>query len=149
MNETALRAHVLRSLRRDLCTALLVPDDDGDVTLPVGEVPVVVRLLTGSPAQVRVWSAAAFCLPSTVKVLREVNDVNVGLSGARCFLVDGTLYVAGELEVVSVEPGELGRLVLRVGTTATRVGSLLVAVHGGTLPSVREEEPAREEEPGR
>lgn len=145
MNEAPLRSHVLRSLRRDLCTAPLLPDDRGDVTLPVGEVPVVVRLVPGAPPLVQVSSAAAHGLPSTARVLREVNDVNAGLVGARAFLLqDGTLHVVGELEVVSVEGGELGRLVLRVGTTATRVGSLLVAVHGGRLPAVREEEPARE-----
>lgn len=137
MNEQALRAHVLRSLHRDLCTERLVPDDRGDLTVPVGEVPVVVRLLPGSPALVRVWCAAASGLPSRAQVLREVNDVNVQLVGARAFLDAGTLHVVGELEVVSVEPGELGRLVLRVGETATRVGSMLVALHGGRLPARR------------
>lgn len=141
MNDTALRAHVLRCLHRDLCIERVRPDHDGDVSLPVGEVRVVLRLLSGSPALVRVWAVAASGLPGTAKVLREVNDVNTGLSGSRCFLAPGgVLVVVGELEVVSIEPGELGRLVLRVGDTATRVGSMLVAVHGGRLPTVRDEE---------
>ena len=118
-----------------------MPDEDGDLTVPVHEVSVVLRLLPGRPALVRVWAVAAIGLLGTVKMLREVNDVNVGLSGARCFLArGGSLVVVGELEVVSIEPGELGRLVVRVGDTATRVGSMLVAVHGGRLPTARDEQ---------
>lgn len=130
-----LRSHVVRSLRRDLDLRLAAPDEDGDWTVPHDRLPVHVRLLEGDPALVRVWAAVAHGLPGTARVLREVNDVNAGLVGARTFLRAGTLFVAGELEVESVEPGELGRLVHRVGDVGARVGPLLVAVHGGRLPA--------------
>lgn len=147
MTELApLRAHVLRSLRRDLCTGPLVPDDDGDLRVVWRTLPVYVRLVEGGPPLVRVWTPAAYDLPSTAKVLREVNDVNAALSGARCFLRGRTLYVAGELEVASVEPGELGRLVERVGTTGVRVGSMLAAVHGGVHPRADQEEELEDSE---
>lgn len=149
MTELApLRAHVLRSLRRDLCTGPLVPGEDGDLRVVWGTLAVYVRLVEQSPPLVRVWSPAAHDLPTTAKVLREVNDVNRGLVGARAFLGGRTLYVAGELEVESVEPGELGRLVERVGTTAVRVGSMLAAVHGGVQPHVAQDEEALEESEG-
>ena len=143
-----LRSHVLRSLRRDLDLRLAAPDQDGDWCVPHAPAPVYVRLLEDEPPLVRVWSAAAHGLPSTARVLREVNDVNAGLVGARTFLRGGTLYVVGELEVESVEPGELGRLVQRVSDVGGRVGSLLVAVHGGHLPQSTGSAPALEDSGG-
>ncbi|MCW2607334.1 MAG: hypothetical protein JWO60_2027 [Frankiales bacterium] len=149
MTELApLRAHVLRSLRKDLCTGPLGLDEDGDVRIVWETLAVYVRLLPGTPPLVRVWAPAASGLPGHAKVLRELNDVNAGLVGARSFLRGGTLYVAGELEVESVEPGELGRLVERVGTTAVRVGSMLVAVHGGSPPFVEQDAPQLEDSEG-
>ena len=148
MNPEVLGSHVVRSLRRDLGVRLGAPDDDGDWLVPHGQVPVYARLLEGDPPLVRVWSPAAHGLPGTARVLREVNDVNAGLVGARALLRGGTLLVAGELEVVSVEPGELGRLVERVATTSVRVGSLLAAVHGGQVPGPPAPEEALEETGG-
>ena len=147
-NPEVLRSHVVRSLRRDLDLRCAAPDDDGDWWVPGQEAPVYVRLLDGEPPLVRVWSPGAHDLPGTARVLREVNDVNAGMVGARVFLRGGTLVVAGELEVESVERGELGRLVQRVGTAAGRVGSMLVTVHGGRRPDGGTAQPALEETGG-
>jgi hypothetical protein len=44
--------------------------------------------------------------------LREVNELNLSLLGTRAMVTPGGwLILAGEVELESVEPGELGRLV--------------------------------------
>lgn len=135
---TALWHHVQRSAMADLdlTWAEVQPDEDGDIVT----VDVCIRLLVDE-GWVRVWRVAASGLRPTVKLLREVNDHNVSLRGARVLLTDGgTLIVAGELRAESLEPGELGTLVRIVAECAEQVGPPVQIVYGS--PSTH---PASEE----
>jgi hypothetical protein len=49
--------------------------------------------------------------------LTEINELKVGLEQVRCVLYDKTVLVSAEVEIESLERGQLGRLVTYVGET--------------------------------
>src|SRR5581483_8970302 len=114
----------------------------------VGTAPVWVRsLFEHDPPLVRVWAAAARSVKKSAALLKELNELNIGLQQIRCLYVNRTVVVSCEAEIESIEPGQLGRLVNRVGTTSEHVGQLIAAMYGGervtlvdsdTLPVSRE-----------
>ena len=135
---TALLHHVQRSAMADLdlTWAEVQPDEDDDIVT----LDACIRLLE-MEGWVRVWRVAASGLRPSVKLLREVNDHNVSLRGARVLLTDnGLLIVAGEIRAESLEPGELGTLVRIVADCAEQVGPPVQIVYGSpaSFPSPEE-----------
>ena len=136
MNDTkALHHHIQRSLQRDLGMPLVEPDDDGDYgSLVDGHIVWVRPLFDASPPLVRAWTPAAHGVKKSAALLKEINEVNMGLNQVRCFMVDSNVMISAELELESVEQGEMGRIVTLVGQTAERVGELITTVYGGEQP---------------
>lgn len=138
----ALLHHVRRSLHGDLCVAFadLALDDQGDLTVAGENGPCFVSLLSqdgSSSTWARVWTIAAEDLKPTAKLLREINEINSELVGARILLADnGRLVVTAEVRAESIEPGEIGELVGLVGRCAAQVGPLVGIVHGRPVPAV-------------
>lgn len=135
INNSALHHHVQRSLQRDLGMPLVEADEDGDYgSLVDGHIVWVRPLLEETPALVRVWTPAAHGVKRSAALLKEINEINMGLNRVRCFLLGKAVMVCAEIELESVEAGELGRLVTLVGQTAEHVGELITTVFGGARP---------------
>jgi hypothetical protein len=137
---TALLHHLQRSLHRDVCISFadLAVDDQGDICVPGVLAPVYVSLLSdggSSGTWARVWTIAAEGLKPHVRLLREINEINSDLFGARVLLDGGRLIVTAEVRAESIEPGELGELVQTVSRCAARVGPLVGIVHGAATLS--------------
>lgn len=131
----ALLSHLYQSVCDDLGLTGLVRDGDGDYPLEVDGVRCWAKALQpdeDGPVLVRVWSRAAVGVKRSLKVLAELNDANTGWTQVRCVWEGDTVFVAGEIELESVEPGELGRLSMSVAAKAQHLGELITAVHGGT-----------------
>jgi hypothetical protein len=109
------------------------PDDDGDYGIVHDGMLCWVRILGGEEPIVRVWAQAAYDVKRSAKLLAELNEVNSGLRLLRCFWHQGTVIVAGEMVLESVEPGDLGGLVMHVGATARHTGELVAAFFGGEV----------------
>ncbi len=142
----ALRHHVERSLRKDFGLPPLHPDADGDYAV-AGEGGVVwTRVALGhEPPLVRVWAPAADGVKKSLALFAEINELNIGLGQVRCTWFERTVLVSAEVEIESVQPGQLGRLVAHVGATARHVGELIATVHGGVAVAVSadaDQEPA-------
>lgn len=93
------------------------------------------------------WSTAAYGVKGSKALLAELNDPNGCLRQVRCLLKGVAVVIAAEIEVESVESGELGRLVSHVGGSARHIGELITAVYDGEVPravSVREDAEAGE-----
>lgn len=133
----AFRHHVERSLRRGLAGQPLERDAAGDYLVSVDEF--VVRLSPmvahGQPL-VRVWAPVITEVKVSKALLTELNDVNLGLRQLRCVLDGGAVVLSAELEIESLEPAALWRLVQHVGSAADHVGTLIATVHGGGIQSV-------------
>ena len=141
--DLALRHHVERSLRRDMgIPGRLEPDEDDDYTVfSEGAVVWVRPMLEQTPALARVWSLAASDVKKSAALLRELNDLNGGLEQVRCVLRGRSIAITAEVEIESISPGQMGRLVHHVGGTTRHVGELITTVHGGAFPFTLESEP--------
>ena len=135
IDHQALHHHIQRLLQRDLGMPLAEADGDGDYgSIIDGHIVWVRPLLGESPALVRVWTPAAHGVKRSAALLKEINELNTGLNQVRCFLVESDVMISAEMELESVEAGELGRLVTRVGETAEHIGELITTVFGGHPP---------------
>ncbi|MDP9183896.1 MAG: YbjN domain-containing protein [Actinomycetota bacterium] len=136
----ALEHHVKRMLMHDMeLTYVDVQEDqDGDFGVSTDDgVRVYARLIyDAAQVWVRLWTEAAHGLRPTVKLLREVNEINRHHVGCRVLLTeDGTLVVAAEVRAESVEHGELGTLVGILSDTVVEIGELIQIVYGVAAPS--------------
>lgn len=133
----ALRHHVERSLRHCLEGDPLERDADGDYLVAVDEFLIRVSPMVGhAPPLVRVWSTVLTGVKASRALLAELNDVNLGLRQLRCVLDGGAVVLSAELEIESLEPAALWRLVQHVGSAADHVGTLMATVQGGEIESV-------------
>lgn len=133
----ALRHHVERSLRHCLEGEPLERDVDGDYLVPIEAFVVRVSPMVGhAPPLVRVWSTVLTEVKVSRALLTELNDVNLGLRQLRCVLDGDAVLLSAELEIESLEPAALWRLVQHVGSAADHVGTLIATVHGGEIQSV-------------
>lgn len=124
------RSHVKELVREAFELDEVVVDEDGDLPFPCGTAMFYVSV-TKKGRLVRVWSRAVFGIEVNKPVLREINEVNAGLTFARVWAQDHAVMVEGCLPVESLQVRDMGRLCWEVGTTAGEVGPLLAAVHGG------------------
>lgn len=128
----ALTHHVQRSLRRDFGLPAIEADADGDFGVAVGDTVVWARpILDHDPPLLRLWAPAAKRVRKSAALLREINDVNLGLQQMQCALYGDMVLISAEVEIELIEPGQLGRLLPRVGQAAEQVGYLIAAVFGG------------------
>lgn len=126
------RSHVKELAREAFQLSEVVVDPDGDLPFPCGTAMFYVSVVRDGRF-VRVWSQAVAGIEAGKRVLREVNEANGALVLARVYATSHGVWVEGCLPVESLRADDLGRLAWEVGTTADRVGSMLAAVHGGTV----------------
>src|SRR5947209_5309539 len=108
--DQALVHHLQRCLMADagLSWEDVQPDDDGDVCFidEHDRLATVRIIVSGSVTWARVWVVAARGLKRSAKLMREVNELNLSLVGARAMLSPpGLLILAGEIALESVEAG--------------------------------------------
>ena len=133
------RSHVKELMREAFELDEVVVDEDGDLPFPCGTAMVFVSLIRQG-WMLRVWSRAVGGIRINKPVLREINEVNSGLSLARVWATGDAVWVEGCLPVEVLRVRDVGVLCTEVGMTADRIGTLLAAVHGGrvTFPDAAE-----------
>lgn len=124
------RSHVKELAREAFELDEVVVDADGDLPFPCGTAMFYLSVVRCGRL-LRVWSRAVSGIDVKKPVLREINEVNRGLTFARVWADDGEVWVEGCLPVETLRPQELGALCMQVGHTADRLGSMLAAVYGG------------------
>ena len=124
------RSHVKELVREAFELQDVVVDGDGDLPFPWGTA-MFYASLEREGRLVRVWARAVAGIQVNKAVLREVNEVNVGLTLARVYTLGSSVMVEGCLPVEPLRAQDLARLCVEVGTTADKLGSMLAAVHGG------------------
>lgn len=130
--EDMARSHVKELAREAFELEEVVVDADGDLPFPCGTAMFYVSVVRDGRLA-RVWSRAVTGVEAKKAVLREINEANAGLTQARVYATDDSVWVEGYLPVETLRPCDIGRLCYEVGTTADRVGSMLAAVHGGRV----------------
>jgi hypothetical protein len=126
------RSHVKELARTAFELDEVVVDADGDLPFPCGTAMFYLSVV-GNGRLLRVWSRAVAGIKVNKPVLREINEVNAGLTVARVWATDSEVWVEGCLPVQILRPRDVGALSVEVGTTADRLGSMLAAVFGGRV----------------
>ena len=133
-HEAMLRSHVERCLQDIWGVPELVVDEDGDYHFRHGTAACWVSLDGTAGDGVRVIANAAVGLKPSARLLREVNDLNVGARWVRVTLNRGIVHVSRELHWTAVERMPLQQAIHGVGSVADHIGLLLASVHGGQTP---------------
>lgn len=126
------RSHVKELVREAFELAEVVVDGDGDLPFPCGTAMFYISVVQDGRL-VRVWSRAVSGVKVDKAVLREVDDMNGELVLARVFTSGASVMVEGCLPLEPLRAKDLAALCFEVGTTADKLGSMLAAVHGGSV----------------
>ena len=130
--EDMAHSHVKELVRWTYRLDEVVVDRDGDLPFPCGTAMFYLSVVRRGRL-LRVWSQAVAGTRVNKAVLREINEVNAGLTFARVWATDEDVWVEGFIPVEALRARELRALCTEVGNTADRVGSMLAAVHGGQV----------------
>jgi hypothetical protein len=126
------RSHVKELVREAFELDEVVVDADGDLPFPCGTAMFYLSVVRCGRL-LRVWSRAVSGIDVKKPVLREINEVNTGLTFARVWADGQEVWVEGCLPVETLRGKEIGALCMEVGHTADRLGSMLAAVYGGRV----------------
>ncbi|MDT4916664.1 MAG: hypothetical protein QOI15_1777 [Pseudonocardiales bacterium] len=139
-----IRSHVELLLQREWDVCRILSDDDGDFPYRHGTAACYVSVLDLDPPMVRVFAHAAYGLKPTLKVLRELNEIQHRSLSARVELRRDVAVVSQTISPIGLTQAVLAQAMGAVGTVADDVGTLLAAMFDGSTP-FRHEVPDSEE----
>jgi hypothetical protein len=116
----------------DLCRVVM--DCDGDYPFRHGTAACYVSVLDTDPPMVRVFAHAAYGLKPTLKVLREINDIQRRALSARVELRNDVVVVSQTISPVSLTQPVLAQAMDSVATIAGDIGTLFAAMFDGRTP---------------
>jgi hypothetical protein len=125
------RAFVERSLQQMWELPEVVKDGDGDYPFGDESTTAYVTVEEEQGLGVCVWSYAARGVKGTVRVLREVNDLNISSRLCKVMWRDGAGRVGGRLPADQVSAQSLERACGHVEGIASDIGQMFAVVHGG------------------
>jgi hypothetical protein len=129
-----IRSHVELLLQREWQVRRVLADDDGDFPFRHGTAACYVSVLDSDPPMVRVFAHAAYGLKPTLKVLREINEIQGRCLSARVELRRDVAVVSQTVSPIGLTQPVLAQAVDAVGSVADDVGMLLAAMFDGATP---------------
>lgn len=135
MSETMwIKSHVELLLQREWEVCRVAPDPDGDFPFRAGTAACWVSVSEGDPPMVHVFAHAACGLKPTLKVLRELNEIQNRAFSARISLAEGCVLVSQVLSPIGLTSPVLAQAMHAVGGVAQDIGPLLAAMFDGSTP---------------
>ena len=125
------RAFVERSLQQVWELPEVVHDDDGDYPFGDESTTAYVTVEEEQGLGVCVWSYAARGVKGTVRVFREVNDLNISSRLCKVMWRDGVIRVELRLPADQVSAQSLARACGHVEGITSDIGQMFAVVHGG------------------
>jgi hypothetical protein len=129
-----IRSHVEVLLQREWEVCRVVADADGDYPFRRGTAACYVSVLDVDPPMVRVFAHAAYGLKPTLKVLREINEVQHRALSARVELRNDVVVVSQTLSPVGLTQPVLAQAMEAVATVADDIGTLFAVMFDGRTP---------------
>lgn len=133
--EEMAHSHVQRLLREGMELTEVNADADGDYGFSYCDVAYWVTVLPEGHL-IRVWAMPVVDVKPTVAVLREVNDLNAAYRYSHAYLDRGALTIEAFLPLILINASFLVAVCHEIKCSASRVGGLLSAVHGGRMPDL-------------
>ncbi len=135
-----IRSHVERCLQDIWDRCDVKPDGDGDYGYRWGTAACYIRVEGGDPPLVRVWAHAVVGVKPTVRLLREVNDLNTHTRTAHVVLGGQAVVVEHVLHPAGLDRDTLRHACSAVGAVADEIGATISAVYGGSTPFPADED---------
>ena len=129
-----IRSHVELLLQREWEVCRVLSDEDGDFPYRHGTAACYVSVLDVDPPMVRVFAHAAYGLKPTLKVLREINEIQGRSLSARVELRRDVVVVSQTLSPIGLTQPVLAQAMDAVGSVADDIGTLLAAMFDGATP---------------
>ena len=129
-----VRSHVELLLQREWQVCRVLADDDGDFPYRHGTAACYVSVLDLDPPMVRVFAHAAYGLKPTLKVLRELNEIQGRSLSARIELRRDVVVVSQTISPVGLTQSVLAQAMDAVNTVAEDIGTLLAVMFDGATP---------------
>ena len=129
-----IRSHVELLLQREWDVCRVLSDEDGDFPYRHGTAACYVSVLDLDPPMVRVFAHAAYGLKPTLKVLREINEIQGRSVSARVELRRDVVVVSQTFSPIGLTQPVLAQAMDAVGSVADDVGTLLAAMFDGATP---------------
>ena len=127
-------SHVELLLQREWDVCRVLSDEDGDFPYRHGTAACYVSVLDGDPAMVRVFAHAAYGLRPTLKVLREINEIQGRALSARVELRRDVVVVSQTVSPIGLTQPVLAQALDAVGSVADDIGTLFAAMFDGATP---------------
>jgi hypothetical protein len=129
-----IKSHVEVLLQREWDVCRVTADGDGDFPFRHGTAACYVSVLDLEPVMVRVFAHAAYGLKPTLKVLREINEIQRRCLSARVELRSDVVVVSQTLSPFGLTQPVLAQALDAVATVADDVGTLLAGMFDGSTP---------------
>jgi hypothetical protein len=139
-----IRSHVALLLQREWDVCRVLSDEDGDFPYRHGTAACYVSVLDIDPPMVRVFAHAAYGLKPTLKVLREINEIQGRSLSARVELRRDVVVVSQTVSPIGLTQPVLAQAMDAVGSVADDIGTLFAVMFDGATP-FRHEIPDSEE----
>jgi hypothetical protein len=131
---TWIRSHVELMLQREWEVCRVVADSDGDFPFRHGTAACYVSVLDNEPPMVRVFAHAAYGLKPTLKVLREINEIQRRALSARVELRQDVVVVSQTISPIGLTQPVLAQAMDAVATVADDIGTLFAVMFDGRTP---------------
>jgi hypothetical protein len=135
MSETMwIKSHVELLLQREWDVGRVATDPDGDFPFRAGTAACWVSVSDGEPPMVHVFAHAACGLKPTLRVLRELNEIQGRALSARIELRSDVVVVSQTISPVGLTQPVLAQAMAAVNTVADDIGTLLAVMFDGATP---------------
>jgi hypothetical protein len=129
-----VRSHVELLLQREWDVCRVLSDEDGDFPFRHGTAACYVSVLDTQPPMVRVFAHAAYGVKPTLKVLREINEIQRRALSARVELRNDVVVVSQTVSAFGLTQPVLAQAMDSVASVADDIGTLFAAVFDGHTP---------------
>lgn len=142
-----VRSHVRQLMSQVWERCCVEVDEDGDVPFRYGTAKGWVSVREADDCMVRVSAIAAIGVKSSMKLLRELNELQHGTVSVRVENVDGYVLVSQTISPIGLTAPVLLQALSSVSCVADDNGALIAAMFGGATPYEAEVD-VDEETPG-
>lgn len=139
-----IRSHVERLLQEVWDTRHVHTDCDGDYPFRAGTAACWVTVMDCEPIMVRVFAHAAFGVKPSLKLYRELNEIQARALSAQVVLGDDVVMVSQTISPIGLTVPVLAQAMGAVTGLAGDIGTLVAAMYGGSTPFPAESEAEEE-----
>ncbi|WP_375503227.1 hypothetical protein [uncultured Jatrophihabitans sp.] len=129
-----IRSHVEQLLEHIWSICRVAPDDDGDYPFRQGTAACWVAVLPTAPVMVRVFAHAALDLKPSLRLFRELNDIERRALSCAVLLEGDAVVVSQTVSPIGLTAPVLEQALHAVAGVAEDIGLLLAAMFGGETP---------------